>query len=428
MKWPFNLFKGAEKKSATRGFRIDDLDSDFVGCALIGEKVTPQKAFKFYRQNSSVATAVDMIADSFEQIAPIIEMQDGTILEQHPALDLLKNPNSYMTWSDFAARISRHYLLTNETHFYGLGAVTVPPSQVFPIKPINVSVGTDGSEYVQTFYVGSGVGEGRYNVELAQQRISRYYDGPLKELYRTSGFSSMATDGAADSPLQAAALETQQQIRGRVHNTKILDNGGRLSLLIVFNEEQLDDDEHKGRTQRINETFAGSENAGKIGVMSGGDIESVTEMGTTNKDMDYAELDRIAAQAIYFRYKIPLPLITVTASTFNNMQTAIEMLYDFAVLPLADKLFTGLSRFLLPRFSVDINTAKITYNPESLQALKARRLEELKQRKDIGVETTNELRESIPNREPIDGGDTLYQPATLVPIGTDINETGDDEI
>jgi len=186
---------------------------------------------------------------------------------------------------------------------------------------------------------------------------------------------------------------------------------------------QLDDDEHKERTQKINETFGGPENAGKIGVMSGGDVEKVEELGTTQKDMDYAELDRIAGQAIYFRYKIPLPLITVSASTFNNMQTGIEMLYDNAVLPLADKLFSGLTRFLLPRFGIDMNTARITYNPDSLQALKTRRLDELKKRKDIGVETANELRESIPNRGPVDGGDVIYQPATMVPIGMDINDT-----
>lgn len=419
--------KQVERKSATRSVILDDLTSDFISSCLLEDNITPQKAFAFYRKNSSVATAVDMIADSFEQIQPIIELSDGTILEQHPALDLLRNPNSYMTWSDFAARISRNYLLTNQSHFYALGGVTVSPSEIYPIKPTNVSVTTGESEYVGTFYVGQGVGVGEYLRELAKQRISRYYDGPLKELYRISGFSSMSTDGTADSPLQAAALETNQQIKGRIHNLKMLENGGRLSLMVIFKEEQLSDDEHKERTQRINESWSGPENAGKIGVMSGGDIQDVKEMGVNQKDMDYAELDRIAAQAIYFRYKIPLPLITVSASTFNNMQTAIEMLYDFAVLPLADKLFTGMSRFILPRFGIDLNSARITFNPDSLQALKSRRLEELKQRKDIGVETTNELREQIPNRDPIDGGDTLYQPATLVPIGTDINEGAIDD-
>ena len=138
-----------------------------------------------------------------------------------------------------------------------------------------------------------------------------------------------------------------------------------------------------------------------------------------------SKLDEIAGQAIFFRYKIPLALVTVTASTFNNLATGNEMLYDNAVLPLADKIFSGLTRFLLPRFNIPIGSAKITFDPESLQPLKERRLKELEQRKKIGIETTNELRESMSNRDDVEGGDVLYQPATLIPIGTDINDDGE---
>lgn len=431
MKWWWNKETKAVQ-GGTRSVYIDDMLGDFVGCAMVGERITPQKAFKFYRENSSVATAVDMIADAFERINPILQKPDGSVIEAHDVLELLKNPNVYMTWSDLAARLARHYLLTNETHMYGVGTTGLAPIEIYPVKPIGVSVTTGASEYVQTYHIGNGVATGTYSEMLDKQRIMRYYDGPLRELYRVAGFSSSPTDGGADSPLQAAALETNQQIKGRVHNTKVLDNGGRLSLLIVFKEERLSDDEHKERTRRINETFGGPKNAGKIGVMSGGDIEEVKEMGVNNKDMDYAELDRIAGQAIYFRYKIPLPLISTTASTFNNMQTGIEMLYDFAILPLADKIFSGLTRFLLPRYGIDINTARITYDPDSLQSLKARRLDELKKRKDIGIETVNEMRKSIPNREDVEGGEVIYQPATMIPLGVDMLEPeprtgGDDE-
>jgi hypothetical protein len=140
--------------------------------------------------------------------------------------------------------------------------------------------------------------------------------------------------------------------------------------------------------------------------------------------MDWSTLLGTSDRAIYFRYKIPLPMITTDASSFNNLATAVEMLYDMAVLPHTDMQFSGLSRFLLPRFGIALNEARITYNPDSIKALKARRLDELEQRAKIGIETTNELRQAIPNRDDVDGGDVLYQNATLVPIGTDINDDG----
>jgi len=421
MNWKFWETKASQP--STRSVYIDSLTNEFLFDCLTNEKITPQKAFKFYGQNSSVATAVDIIADTFEQIKPILMLADGSIVDEHPIVDLLKNPNSHMTWNDFASRIARHSLLTNQTHFYGMGAVTLPPTEIHPVKPINVTATTGGDGYVDMFNIGSGIGRGEYDVKISKQRVSRYYDGPLKEIYRIAGFSSMPTDGTADSPLQAASLEANQQIKGRIHNMKIIDNGGRLSLLVVFKDEHMSDDEHLQRSERLNDTFAGEENAGKIAVLSGGDVETVQEMGITQKDMDFAELDQIAGRSIYSRYHIPLPLISNKASTFNNLATGIEMLYDMATLPLADKLFQGLTRFLLPRYGIDLKSGmKITYNPESLQPLKARKLKELKERKETGLETINEIRESMPNRKDVEGGDVLYQNAAYIPLGTDLNE------
>lgn len=413
--WPWN--KTEKKQYDTRSLIIDN---EFLVAALMQDTVTPTKAMQYYRKNSSIATAVDMIADAIASIQPVIELADGTISTKHPVLDFLDSPNPGKTWLDIAGEMSRHYLLTGQCCFYGLGAQRRPPSEINTIKPQNVSVSADQNQGVNQFIVGAGPGQGSYTRDLGFDRVYRYYDGPLKEFYRVQGFSSRTDDATPDSPLQAVLLEIEQQIKGRIHNLKILENGGRLSLLIVFKEEMLTDDEHRDRTQRINETMAGPQNAGRIGVMSGGDVQEVREMGNNNKDMDYVMLDTIASKAIYFRYKIPLALVTTDASSYNNLSTAYEMLYDMAVLPLADRLFTGLSRFILPRFGLSLSDIKITYNPDSLTALRQRRLNELKLRKDIGVETVNELREGLPNREDIANGDVIYQNATLVPMGTDV--------
>ena len=99
---PLKYFESKATQGPTRSIVLDDIGSDFISSCLVGERITPQKAFKFYRENSSVATAVDMIADSFEQIQPILMKPDGSVIDKHAILDFLKNPNSYQTWSDFA--------------------------------------------------------------------------------------------------------------------------------------------------------------------------------------------------------------------------------------------------------------------------------------------------------------------------------------
>jgi phage portal protein BeeE len=423
-RWPWQKNIKASQ-GATRNIVINSLENEFLTCSLTNEIITPQKAFTIYQQNSSAATAVDMIADEFEKLLPVIELADGSIIDKHPVLDLLRNPNPYMDWNGLAARISRNYLLTRQNPMYAMGVNTLPPQELFPVRPTFITTETNRNEYVNVYHIGAGVAEGVYKQELTSDRIARYYDQTgLKELYCISGYSSSSTDARPDSPLQAAALEAQQQLKGKLHNVQLLNNGGRMSLLIIFKDTGVDDDEMKRRLQRLNEKFAGAENAGKIGAFEGGEVQEVREMGTTQKDMDWSNLNETASRALYQRYKIPLPMITTDASSFNNLSTAVEMLYDFAVLPHADKQFSGLSRFLLPRYKIGLNEARITYNPDSIKALKERRLEELLKRKEIGIETIKEMREAIPNRPFLPGTEVLYHNATQVPVGQDINDDG----
>lgn len=427
--WPWKSAKKIERKSGITSIPVNP--NSFLGFALTGGgSVTAQQAAVWYRTNSAVATAVDIIAESFEQILPVLEITDKsgnkTFEDDSEVIQLLKKPNGFQTWQEFAGGLSRHYLLNHDSHMAGLGNVRREPIEVYAIKPQNVSVTEDFVDsFPASYIVPQGAGRGTYSRQTAKNREMRFYDGSLKELYHIMGFSSRSNNIQGDSPLEAAALETKQQIEGRIHNLQMLKRGGRLSLIVSFKDEEEpvpgDDDEHKDRAQKINEQLGGADNAGKIAVVSAGDMD-ITEVGKSNKDMDYAKLDETASQAIYNRYRIPLPIISLKASTFNNMQTAVEFLYDFAVLPHADILLAGASKFLLPRFGIDPSTTRITYDPESITALMGRRLDQLEKRRKMNIETINELRDSLPNKGDIEGGDTLYQPANLIPLGSEVFE------
>jgi len=119
------------------------------------------------------------------------------------------------------------------------------------------------------------------------------------------------------------------------------------------------------------------------------------------------------------QYKVPLPLITIQASTFNNYREAKLALFDDAVLPLADRIFGGLSDLLMPRYGEDPAEVQITYDMDTVTALAGRRNEELKLRRELNLESLNELR-SVIGREEVEGGDQILAPATMVPIGTDL--------
>jgi phage portal protein BeeE len=405
-----------EKKSAI----IDIPSGSFLEHALLGAGyVSASQAMNFYQNTAAVATAVDMIADAIEQINPVLLFENGVYEDQHEILDFLKQPNGFENWGVFVGKVARYYLLKHDSILTAAGNIRRPPLEVWPVSLQSISILEGTDDYPNNYLVTSGVLKGNY-LRQKIKNIIRFYDGNLKELFHIQGFSSRVTQTESDSPLQAAAQEAKQIIKGKTHNLQLLTNGGRLSLLIAFNDDDvIDDDEHKDRIKKINEQYGGSNNAGKIGVISNADISSITEFGTSNKDMDYSTLEKMAALSIYLRYKIPLALVTNEASTFNNLATGIELLYDNAVLPTMDTILAGLTSFLLPRYGID-SKVKLTYDPESIDPLKKRRLNEIEQRKKTGLETTNELRSLIPGRESIENGDTLYQPANLVPIGDDL--------
>ena len=396
-----------------------------------GSTITARQAAEFYRNTPSVATAVDLIADSIEQIQPVLQTQDGKFEDSHEILDFLKSPNGFDTYHNFIGQLARNYLLTHDSLLTIAGNIRSKPLEMWAVSMQNVSPIQGVDEYPLNYVVSSGALRGNFIRDESNRKIgARFYDGVLKELFHIKGYSSTVEQIRGDSPLQAAANSIKQIISGQLHNLSILNNGGRLSLLIAFKDEggEIDDDEHQDRIQAINEQFGGINNAGKIGVFSNADVSEVKEFGINNKDMDYSTLESMAAQGVYLRYKIPLPMVTTDASTFNNLLTAIEIFFDNAVLPLADVLFSGLSFALMHRFGLDPLKERLTFNPESIQPLKKRRLEEVKLRKEINIETINELRSLLLARESLgEEADILYQQANLIPLAAD-QETSDNEL
>jgi len=410
---------GKQEVKSASPLVIPITSGSMLDVAMRGGRVSNQRAMILYRKNSALATAVDLIAGNFEQIQPVLKGPDGKLTTDHEVISLLNQPNGLQSWEQIAGELSRHFLLTADSYITGLGNVKRPPIEIYAVKPQVVTVTEDTRDsFPAKYFVTKGAGRGRYERDEVRGAV-RFFSGVLKELFHTMGFSSYDTNLDGDSLIQAIAQEIKQKIQGLQHNLSLIENGGRLSLVISFKEEFPSDDEHKHRKKRINEDLAGPENAGGIAVISGADM-TLKEVGQKNKDMDFAKLDQMANLTIYLRYKIPLPLVTNDASTFNNLQTAIGLLYDQAVLPLADTLFGGLSKFLLPRYGLNPAEWSITYDPLSITALKGRMLEQLQKQRTLNLETINELRSGM-GREPIsEGGDKLYQPANLIEVGSDL--------
>jgi len=429
-----NIFKTddiikTEKKGyyETVDIRLDGplslLSQAFYGADV----VSPTLACRYYRENAAIATSIDMIGEAIEQIKPVLRI-DGEYISDHEVINLLTNPNGFNDYKEFMGSMSRYYLLTHNSYVMSLGNYKFPPLELYSINPLNVNIYSNIDSYPDSYFINNTVSNGRYSrMETPRNDLTRFVrqDTMLSELYHIMGFSSLPNNNQADSPLTAILGEIKHMIEGNKHNTSLLRNSGRPSMWIDFKDGP-NDEELLNRRQHIYETITGAENAG-LPMVTGSDAPGGTDTeinvyGTNNKDMDYAKLNEFANLTVYNRLGIPLPLITLKASTFNNIQNAIVFFYERTVIPNINTILGGLTKFLIPKYKdLSRNNAVITFNPDDIAPLMTKRLEEIKLRSEIGVETANELRSMMPDREDIDGGDVLI-------VNSSDKSSDDDEV
>lgn len=414
--WGRKQHTEVETKSSTKVLGLSEELGSFLKFGSTGTAVTPTSAMNLYNKSSAVSIPINYIAEAFASINPVLK--EGTeIINNHPVLELLQAPSPFFTQDLFLESLGKNYLITGECELVALGNINRPPLELQPINPKNVTINEGQSGLATSMIVSGETLMGAYNL-VQRGRSVRYLRNNLAELKQIRNYSTRNNSLLrGQSPLVSASAEVRQNIEGNNHNVSLLVNGGRVSLVFNFDADMSDDD-FETTKQRVREQYGGSGNAGEIGVTAGGKLQ-ISELSKSNRDMDFAQLQTMARTAVALQYKFPLPLLSTEAATFNNYKEAKAALFDDAVLPLADRIFGGLSDFLLPRFGLDPSKVRITYSMDQITALTSRRNEELKLRRELNLESLNEMRTLI-GREPVDGGDVVMAPANMIPAGSDL--------
>lgn len=416
MKWPWSTEKKSAAAQSTKTIVASDSLSSFLDFGR-KEAATPRGALSLYDDSTAVSIPINFIADAFASITPILKNQEDEIIKDHEVLDLLKKPSPFFTKSLFLQSLGKNFLITGDASVIAIGDIRRPPLEIQPMSSAEITANKGDAGYANSYIIGGTNLQGNYVLKI-DKRQARYFDGTRRELAMIRNFSTRDNSLLrGQSPLVSAASEARQHIFGMAHNVSVLEKGGKLQMIFHYEEECASMEEFDDLKERVHDQYGGT-NGEAIGVSTGGKM-NVQTLGVSNRDMDYVNMQNLARQSIASQYKVPLPLIFMDASTLNNYKTGVIALYDDAVLPLADYLLGGLSDMLLPRYGLDPSKIRITYDPLSITALMERTLEHLKARKDIGIETDNEMRDMM-GRESIEGGNVIYKPANLLPVGTDL--------
>ena len=141
------------------------------------------------------------------------------------------------------------------------------------------------------------------------------------------------------------------------------------------------------------------------------------ELSKTPRDMDFAKSMDVSARNIAAACGVPFPLISPAASTFSNMETAQEMLWENTVLPVLDKINNALGNWLAPQFKSD--DVSLRANAESVPALEGKRQRKFNRMKEaviVGLISRDEARREIGFDERGGLADELLVPSGQVPL------------
>ena len=382
--------------------------------------ITKILAVSYYTKCSPIYNAIDLIAANVANLIPKVWDKKNEIwVEDHPVLDLLKMPNADITFYELIYSMTSFFMITGDTYLVASGRPMTPPKELFvyPSTAVTVLPGTDG--FVQTMLTTLYWGTDLYTRDEINKHFRFFNKEKTSEICHIKHFNptTIQSNVYGMSPLNPIYYEINQHQSANRHNLSVLERGATPSGIMNI-DPPIDHDSFVRLQQQIDKQFAGSANAGRVMLVNGlGKYERTT---MSQKDMDFLELKKEVIISIYRNLKIPLALITPETMTYDNMTRAMLMLYDLAVLPMANRIFSELTNFLIPRYGQDVNDFVITYDQGEIIALEARRNEQLKVVKELEILTVNELR-ALNGADPLDGGDAIYGAASEIPIAIDPN-------
>ena len=413
-----NVFKTKNRKIKQAPLTI----YNNVGYSTVKKDSYSDFADEGYQDNAVVYKCVNEISNGASSIKFNVFDKDIK-LENHPIINLLERPNPLQAGNEFFKALYSYLLLSGNSYILrNIGGQLV--KELWLLRPDRVVIKPSNNLIPKSYcYKLSGKVVAEYDVdkETGMSDVKHFkLWNPLDDYYGLS-------------PIRAASADIDQHNFAAKHNVNLLMNGARPSGAIVFRPRdeagmsvQLTESQRQQLMTDLELRFQGSDNAGRAMLLEG-DFDW-KEMGLSPKDMDFLQLKNMSARDIAMCFGVPSQLVGIPDSqTYSNVQEARLALYEETIIPLMKRVESDLNEYLSPLYGENI---RIVYDYDSIPAMAERR-KRLYENVTIavreGIISRNEARERL-GMEPITGGDDVFIPANLFPLGEPQESPLDTEI
>jgi len=321
-------------------------------------------------------------------------------VEQHEIYDLLSNPSPIMTGSQLQEITAIYLALLGQCYWYkarnGAGKVI----ELWLMRPdlTKIVPASDGS--IAYYKFTNGGKEQRFP---AEDVIHFKEPDPLSDYY---GY------GAVQSVMETIRAD----VYSKKWNTRFFYNSARPDAILTTEQKIGKDDREEIKNNWVRK-YGGWENASRVAVLSHGlDYKQVS---VNQKDMDFANMRIANRDDILMALGTSKAVMAITDDVSRaNADAGLYVFLSETIRPKMEKMTDVLNVRLVPDFGEDLLLMSLDPTPDDNAAK-----DDHYTKAHNKWMTTNEIRMEE-GYDPIDGGDVIYQPLNLMPIGSDF-DSGD---
>ena len=312
-----------------------------------------------FMQNPVVYRSVRMIAEAAASI-PFTLFSGGQEFDQHPLLDLLRQPNPLQCLPDLL-EAWYGFLLVSGNAYVEAVALGSDLRELHVLRPDRISIvpGTNGWPASYDYTVNG------HSVNISGEAVPG-----VRRIHHMALFHP-ANDYYGFSPIEAAATAIDIHNAASAWNKAMLDNSALPSGALVYSagDRQLTSDQYERLKSELEASFQGARNAGRPMLLEGG--LDWRAMSMSPKDMDFIESKRAAARDIALALGVPPMLIGIPGDTTHaNFAEANRSFWRHTVLPLATRTLKALSGWLGPAYGGGL---ELRADLDAVEALSAER-------------------------------------------------------
>lgn len=319
---------------------------------------------------------------------------------EHDALSLLYSVNDFQTKDTFLEIHQTYIELTGESVWAILRDTNGNPTELWTLRPDWVSVLPSKQDYIEGYeYRPYGLGSGGQSIRFKRNDIIFFKEPNPVNPYRGKG------------RVQAGAYQIDIDTFSDDWNRTFFYNSA-LPYLVFTSEKNISPEAIKRFMEQWRSKFEGRFNSHKVAFLGGG--FKPEKIGGNMKDLDFMEGKRYIRDEILALFHLSKANIGIVEDVNRANQEASDARFAKTVLkPRMTSLVSYLNEFYLRNWAdEDLFFDYDDPTPEDVEF----KLKVYENGLKNGWMTINEVREEE-NLPPVEGGDAIYLPFGLQPVG-----------